>query len=287
MHSLDVNSSLLNLKVKKFISSTGTPLSLASKILHFESSQFLEWWVNDGKIPISFAHLNKLSVYFNISPNDIISEQYDINSIRKIFINSDITLPEKYMVDQKSYVRTSAHIIKYLVKTRGQFFCDTILCKLGVNPYIYENLSNKINLLYFIDLLDIISLNGVSENELDQLACSLFLALHDTDLGQALKSATTYYECYSVLIKNIHLFDSNFKYGFILDTESVTIVSKLIFLEHQSVRLDKIDLTRLLRYRQILSGCIPYLSSLAPILPTVHTIKSTDAITSEYYIKFN
>jgi hypothetical protein len=151
---------------------------------------------------------------------------------------------------------------------------------------IYQDFNNKISINYFIDLLEVLAENGLDQSELDSLACVLFLSLEGTPLGEKLKWADDYHDCYQVLIENIDLFDSNFIYTFELTRRHVQIRAFLNFEKHEHINWTKVKIDRLLRYRQILAGWIPYLSKLPPILPECKIDFYKHGIDATYNIRF-
>jgi hypothetical protein len=271
--------------VRSFIKDVGLPFNKAPEALGLSSVQFMDWWCGRKNNLLNNRHILTLSQYLNIDEDQILAGTYDKNFIRnQLFIGSR-SLPEKYSFNQFSNTRTSAHIQRYLIKTRGQHFSDKILRKLNISPLIYENHDNKISLNYFVDLLDVLSLNGFSNEELDSLACMIFLTLDNTLLGAKFKKAKNYFDCYSVLSENILLFDSNFEYTFEVDRNQTRAITFLSFEKHWHMKWDTSQLAKLLRYRQLLISWMPYLSNLPPIMAESHTEHMKDGIQTIYTIR--
>lgn len=273
--------------VKYFIKDVGLPSNQAPEALGLRPSQYMEWFsgLNPNKV-IENKHLVSLGQYLSIDEISILNRTYDKDLIRSRLFASFDALPEKYSVNQFSYVRSSAHIIKFLTLTRGQHFSDMILRKLNVSPFLYSNLDNKISINYFVDLLEILAENGLSETELDNLAAVLFLSLEGTEIGNKFKRARNYFECYEVIATNVTLFDTNFDYTFELERNQVLIKSSFFFDKHYHILRNPKKMDRLIRYRQLLIGWYPFLSKLPPVLPE-HTSKIfTDRIENSYFIKF-
>lgn len=273
-------------KVRHFIKDVGLPLNQAPEALGVSASDFMSWWAGRNPKLVKMRQLIQLGQFFNIDENEIISGTYDKDFVRSVLFLGDSALPERYSQNQFSFLRSSAHIVKFLTMTRGQHFSDMIMRKLNISPIIYGDLNNKISLNYFTDLLEVLHQNGLTQSELDNLACVLFLSLGGTQLGEKFKKAKNYYECYEVLANNVHLFDSNFEYSFELDRTKLQITASLDFDKHSHVEWSYGRMERLLRYRQILIGWYSFLSKLPPIFPEVKVEYGLTKIDALYVIKF-
>lgn len=273
--------------LRKFILDVGMPLNLAPEALGMAPQDFMNWWAGFNNKLIQNRELALLGQYLNIDESEITDLRYDRNFIRTKFFAGRNSLPEKYSQNQFSYMRSSAHIIKYLRLTRGQHFSDTILRKLSVYPLIYDDLNNKISLNFFMDLLDVLTEMGMSQPELDNLACMLFLSLENTPLGEKFRQARNHYECYEVVANNVHLFDNNFVYDFELDRKQLRIQAFLHFDSHTHINWSDASLDRLMRYRQILVGCYAYLSKLRPLFPECILERSKYGVNTTYIVNFN
>lgn len=273
--------------VRNFIVDIGLPLVKASEGLGVSSDDFMKWWAGTAPRTIKDKQLLSLAQYFTIDENQIINKSYDKNFVRSQFLTGSKLLPEKYAKNKFSYLRSSAHIIKFLNLTRGQAFSDMILRKMNVFPLIYDDLNNRISLNYFMDLLDTLAENGLTQIELDSLCCMLFLTLQHTPLGEKFRKARTYFECYEVVANNVHLFDNNFVYSFDLDNRGIKIQAFLQYESHTHIQWTQGRMDRLLRYRQILVGCYAYLSNLTPIFPDYRVEVGKYEINAVYTVKFN
>lgn len=273
--------------VREFIKDTGLPLNKAAEGLGVSSAEFMNWWAGYMPKLIQMPQLQNLGQFLNIDEARIMDGRYDKNFVRSQLFAGHRVLPEKYTQNQFSYLRSSAHIIKFLNLTRGQHFSDAILRKLNVFPLIYGDLNNKISLNYFMDLLDMLAENGLTQKELDNLACVLFLSLETTPLGEKFSKARSYFECYEVLANNVHLFDHNFEYTFELDRQQLRIRAFLPFDSHTHINWSKARMDRLMRYRQILIGWYSYLSKLPPIFPEYTVEPCSQGICGTYIIRFD
>lgn len=273
-------------KLRAFIKDVGLPFNRAPEALGLKSSEFLNWWSGQSPEIIKYSQLSSLGDFLSIDENQILNSNYNKELIRSRLFENPLTLPEKYLQNQYSYLRSSAHIIKFLTLNRGQHFSDMIMKKMNVSPLIYSDHNNKISLNYFIDLLEILSANGLAQSELDQLACVLFLSLGNTSLGHKFKKAKNYYECYEVLANNIQLFDSNFSYSFELDKKRFIANVKMDYDQHGHIKWRTINVQRLFRYRLYFVTWFPYLSNLSPIYPQTELIFTENGIMATYNVSF-
>lgn len=273
-------------KVRHFIRDVGLPLNQAPLALGVKASDFMNWWAGDNSKLIRVSQLVQLGQFLHLDENQILAGTYDKEFVRSVLFSGASALPEKYSQNQFSYLRSSAHIVKFLTMTRGQHFSDMIMRKMNISPVIYANVDNKISLNYFTDLLEVLAQNGFSQDELDHLACVLFLSLEGTPLGNQFKKAKSHYECYEVLASNVHLFDSNFQYTFELDRKQLQIHASLSFDKHAHVQWSFQRMERLLRYRQILIGWYPFLAKLPPQFPVCKITQTANGIDALYTIHF-
>jgi len=273
-------------KVRQFIRDVGLPSHVAPKALGLKPSEYMAWMAGSF-IDITLKNIISLGQYLSIDEATIIEGSYDKNLVRSRLFEGIEILPEHYSQNQFSHVRSSAHILKYLALTKGQHYSDMILRKLSISPLLYSNLDNKISINYFMDLLDMLAQNGMSEMEIDNLAGVLFLTISKTSLGRRFQQATTYFECYGILSESSQLFDSNFTYNFDMDRKKVHIESFLSFDKHFHMNWSQTRLQRLIRYRQILMGWFPYLSKLPPILPEHKVEYSDTGVKCTYIINYD
>ncbi|OQW53404.1 MAG: hypothetical protein A4S09_07330 [Proteobacteria bacterium SG_bin7] len=273
--------------VRKLIMDVGLPLNRAPDALGLTPKEFLRWWSNSSRVKLPRRAMTSLASFLKIDEKQIAEQNYSKENIRTTLFGGSYILPERYSVNRFSHLRSSAHIAKYISLTRGQHFCDKIMTSLGVPLLLYRDLEETISLNYFIDLLDILGKNGFSENELESLACLLFLGIENTDLGKKFSAARSYAECYDVLAKNIYSFDSNFIYASDLDTTRYILKAYLPYDRHYHFNIDHEHVTRLFRYRQTLIGWFPYLARLVPIRPMVQIDYLTTGIEATYVVKFS
>lgn len=273
--------------VRDFIFDIGMPLNKVPEALSLSAGDFMNWWAGRNDNLVQYCNLLSLSHYLSINPEHIIEKTYDKNYIRSSLLSSFNELPEQYSENQYSYVRSSAHIIKLITMSRGQYFCDNILKSMKVNPLLYQDLNNKISLNFFVDLLEKLAEAGFSQSELDLMACSMFLSLENTPLGQRFRQARSYYDCYEIVANNMFLFDSNFEYSFELKNNCFEVKAFLNFDKHYHVNWKALSLERIMRYRFLAVGWFPYLSNLPPILPICKIEHKKNGIEGYYILNFN
>jgi hypothetical protein len=183
---------------------------------------------------------------------------------KRIFLGPEV-LPNEYQEHASSYVRTTAHIIEYLSMVHGRHFIDKILLKMNIHPLIFDNLDNRINLRFIIDLLNALSQEGFSESEIESLACYYFLRIQHTAAGKAFAQAKTYEESYAVLESIMGLLETNFEYKFEIRPGKIRICAKpteaMQFLRPSR----RNEYERLFNYRRKALGWFPLLSRLAPL----------------------
>lgn len=272
--------------VRSFIKDVGLPFNLAPEALCMKPSEFMSWWSGHKAEEIQTRNINSLGKFLCIDENQIMTGTYDKNLVRSRLFHDPLSLPEQYSDNQFSFLRSSAHIVEYLTLSRGQHYSDMIMRKLNVNPMYYASHDHKISLNYFIDLLDTLATHGLTQLELDNLACVLFLSIADTPLGEKFKKAKSYFECYEVMAHNVHLFDQNFEYNFELDRQRFHVHATLHFDKHSQVKWSQEKLQRLHRYRQIMVAWLPFLSKLPPVYPKTSLFFSADKAVTVYTVDF-
>ncbi len=274
-------------KLRNFIKDVGLPLNRAPEALGLSPLTFLDWWSGNRTRVIQKAQFVQLGQYLHINEDTILEGTYDKNFVRSILFSDDAVMPEKYTQNKFSYLRSSAHIFKYLTLKYGQHFSDMISRKLNVSPLIYSDLNNKISLNYFIDLLEILTDHGFKQSDLDQLACVMFLSLGQTPQMLAeFSKARNYYECYEVVAKNFKNLDNNFRIKTDLDRTCFKVTTFLDYDNHAHIDFSKRNVDKVLRYRLILAGWFPYLSNLAPSLPEYKVNYTSDGIHCDYTFNF-
>lgn len=273
--------------VRYLIYDVGLPLNKAPEALGLSSTEFMKWWADRTSSQITLRNLEQLGQYLNISEEQILNKTYDKDYVRSLILEGHSFLPEKYANNKYSCLRSSAHIFKYIARTRGQHFADQLMRRMRVSPLIYSNLDNKISLNYFVDLLDVLSENGFSQQEIDSLASVVFLSIEGTQLGEMFKKANNYFDCYGVLSASAEKFDSNFIYDFDINNTGVVIRAYIDYDKLGELNLSYEKIYRLLRYRRFLMGWFPYLSNLPPVYPEQIDSLSQKGLITTYKISFD
>lgn len=271
--------------VYTFIKDVGMPLNMAAATIGIQPQEFLNWWsgiTNTNKL-IAQKGIERLSSALKINEDSFYHNNYPKDLIRKRLFEDPLALPEKYSTKSYSFLRSSAHIIKYITLSRGQHYTDQLLKKLNLSPLIYEDTENKINIKYFIDLLEILKNSNFHQKELDFIASLLFLGVNGTSMHSDFLKATSYQDSFIAFANNINKLESNFDYQFDIDSKKFKIVTTLHFENHHGLDED-ISFNNLLRYRTICLSWFPRLSNLLPVFPTKTEIKKTSSFIQETHI---
>lgn len=277
-----------SLRLRSLIVELGLPLRRLQDILDLSLENCLAWWAQRiGDDQIKSVHIERLAQLLGINANELFIGSYDVDLARKRILGDYGALPSRYLENPNSYVRTSEHIYKYIVLTRGQRFADNVMAKLNVSPLIYQETGRLINLVYFADLLETLSHCGFSQNELDNLASVIFLSLQDTPLGSKFEESESFFDIYSTLSKNFDYFDSNFEYQSEFVGKKFILKTTLPLNQHEGLRHHPSKIQTLLRYRHILLAWFPYLAGMIPLFPKAESEIKTDCIHTRYELLLN
>lgn len=264
--------------VYSFINDVGLPLNQAPMALSMGSSDFLNWWSQSQRSnTLTNKNIRSLAQYLHINEDSITSGLYDKTLIRRRLFDNPLALPDIYANNSLSYTRSSSHIIRYITITRGQLFADKFLQDLNISPLLYENLDNKINIKFFIDLLDQLLAYGFKQEDLDIIASLLLLGIKGTPLHLEYLKAKSYYDCYCTFAQTINQLESNFEYHADISKNQFRLITHFHFDKHFYSN-DVKSFERLLRYRTLFLGWIPRLSNLEPALPKTEVIKTKNYI---------
>jgi hypothetical protein len=212
-------------------------------------------------------NLQSLSQFFGINEsllNDV-SQPLPVELVRERLFQGPRVLPETYAHNASSFVRSSAHIVEYLTLTRGRRFTDRLLIDMNIHPLIFDDIRNRINLQFLIDLLNKLRLAGMAEREIESLGCYVFLRNQDTEMGRHFAQARDYRECYEVLSNYIFTFDTNFDYRIEVDAREMRLYATPT--EGEAFIAGKLASNFYLVARQKCKaiGWFPVLSNLAPV----------------------
>jgi hypothetical protein len=254
----------IDLQVRDMIFKSGIPLTLVAEAAGLRTADVLDWWSKRG-FELNYDNVMSLCHFLGISIEHVEKGDYPADLIRKRIYDGPTVLPETYSLHASSFVRSSAHIIEYLSMMYGRRFVDRLLLKMNVHPLLFDNLDNRINLLFFIDFLNELSHHGLSLEEISSLARYLFLRVQDTEIGEKFAQAETYRDSYSVLAELTPRFENNFDYDFQIDAKKVRILAKPTEAEYFLHNKSTAALERLFAYRRTAFGWFPILSSLAPL----------------------
>ncbi|HEY8269967.1 MAG TPA: hypothetical protein VIG33_03705 [Pseudobdellovibrionaceae bacterium] len=270
-------------RLRELIRELGLPLRKLPDIISLNPEECLAWWSNQEiHLKIGYTPFSRLTSLVGIGENQLFTGDYDQDLARKRLMGDHGSLPTRYQENQNSFLRTSAHIIRYITLTRGQWFADQILYALNVSPLIYENPDRHINLTYFADLLELLSKKDFSQEELDTLSSIIFLSLQQTTLGQSFKASENFFDIYTTLAKNFDYFDSTFEYESHFVGKKYILKTVLHLDQHSQLKENPQSLRRLMRYRQILLAWFPYLGGMAPLFPKTEILRFSDVLEVQY-----
>ncbi|MGE0763538.1 MAG: hypothetical protein AB7N80_09705 [Bdellovibrionales bacterium] len=231
-----------------------------------ESTRFvMQWWNKHGEIWLSDRHIGNLSAFLDVTPEQLLTQQIPVEELRTRFIEGPTRIEERYFVNAFSKVRTTAHIVRYLSLRFGRANVDNLLRQMGVHPCIYSSLDNKINIDFFIQLLEKVKSLGLAPQEISQLGCYMFLGVSGTELGSQFAQARNYAESYQVLNSNFHNFDRNFIYDVHLDDEGFEMTIHPGEVLQKKIQDENTDCAMLALYRKYMMCWFPYLSGLPPV----------------------
>lgn len=272
-------------RLRELIKEIGLPLRRLPDIIEEKPEDCLLWWSQlNLDIKVTEAHFVRVANFIGIDENRLYHGNYDRDLARKRIFGDFQALPERYSMNQNSFLRTSTHIMKYVTLTRGQAFADKILISLNVSPLIYQNTDTRINLTYFADLLEALSKNGFSPQEMDTLASVIFLSLQETLLGSKFQSAENVSDVYETLATNFNYFDTNFEYQSKFVNDKYVLKTILPLDQHSQLHHNPEGVQRLMRYRHILLAWFPYLAGITPLFPKAEVVRSTPNILETEYV---
>lgn len=262
----------VDLKIKQFIQLSGLPLSQFAEIIGEKCPFALKWWNGFHRIQLSDRHIENFLFYFSSSAEEFFSYSFTelfIDRAREKFLKAPIQFNEKYFIEAESKVRTTAHIIKYLSYRYGRQKVDRILHSMHIHPSLFSNLDNKINIHFFLDLLQESKKLGLTDGEVHYLSTYLFLSLQNTNVGQIFNGASNHRECFDLLNQNWSHFDRNFEYQMELREDGFSLKMKPGDFLSQLMVDHKVDVKDLMFYRKNLACWFPYLAGLPPVSGTL------------------
>lgn len=273
-----------SLRLRELIREIGLPLRRLQDVIAMKPEDCLTWWSDESSsIKINSEPFTRLMQMVGIDENKLFLGTYDQPLARRRLLGDFKSLPERYQENQNSYLRTSSHIIRYIVLTRGQAFADQVLYSMSVSPLIYDDVSVKINLTYFADLLETLAQKGFTQEELDTLASVIFLSLQGTALGETFSASENHFDVYKTLAKNFDYFDTNFDYKSQFVGKKYILKTTLPLDEHSFLKGDKDKVMRLMRYRRILSAWFPYLAGMTPLFPKAELVRFSGNVVEMKY----
>jgi len=273
-----------SLRLRELIREIGIPLRRLQEVIDLRPEDCLAWWSNESfPLKIGYEPFSRITEMVGIGENQLFTGHYDKDLARKRLLGDHQALPARYQENQNSFIRNSVHIIRYITLTRGQHFADQTLYSLSVSPLLYQELgSQKINLTYFADLLEILQLKGFTQQELDTLASVIFLGLQETKLGKSFGESQNFHDIYTTLAKNFDYFDTNFEYKSAFVGKKYVLKTTLDLGQHAMLKESPENIRRLMRYRHILLAWFPYLAGMTPLFPKTELLRFSDVVEMQY-----
>ena len=89
-----------------------------------------------------------------------------------------------------------------------------ILKEMDVHRAYLDELDNRINILFFVDLLEECRQLGLAKGDLRKLASAMFLSIEGTASEKLFRPCAFHCEAYKNIGEIVNLFDTNFYYDF-------------------------------------------------------------------------
>lgn len=253
-------------RIRSLVLSSGISLKQAGEALGLTSQGTMNWW--STRRGLSSKNVESMSQYFGVSEDSLLFSDGSspVSLMRERILHGPKALPDVYGHFASSYVRSSAHIIELLAMMYGRRAVDRLLISMNIHPLLFSDLNNRINLLFFMDLLNRLDGTlGLGEEQIESLGCYVFLGIQGTSLGSEFRKANTYLSFFELLSKNATAFDTNFEYRWDIDDREVRLYAYPTEAERFLMELDPKSYQRLFRYKRRLVGWMPILSDLAPL----------------------
>lgn len=275
----------LELRLRQLIEELGLPLKRLPEIFELSAFETLQWWSGNLDFTPNEKHLLKLSNSLGINDSDLFRGSYDLKLAKERVHGKLGSLPERYLKNQNSFVRTSEHIYKYLKLTRGEVFTNQVYSELNVDPRIYSQPELSINLTFFGDLLNKLNEKGLQPFELDTLAGVIFLSIKDRPLGKVFSDSECYQDVYTTLVKNYGYFDNNFEVKSKVLGRKCSITATMSLEGHSDLQNAPETIHRLLRYREICLTWMPFLAGKTPLFPSTEINIKNDLVQVHYELR--
>ena len=106
-------------RFRELIHELGLPLKQLPSILGLKHEECLEWWAQRLDVKITEKHFARFAQLIAINENELYLGTYDRDLAKRRVFGEYTALPARYEENKNSFVRTSAHIIRYITLTRG------------------------------------------------------------------------------------------------------------------------------------------------------------------------
>lgn len=246
-------------QVRQFVQESGISLKEFKSLTGLSSSQVMAWCAGEDRI-FKEKHLRSLERGLGTTLENLNNKKF----LNKCFFENvrgeQITVSERYVESARSFVRSSSHIVKYLELLFGRERIKFILKEMDVHRAYLDELDNRINILFFVDLLEECRQLGLAKGDLRKLASAMFLSIEGTASEKLFRPCAFHCEAYKNIGEIVNLFDTNFYYDFKVTDQSVEISAE----PHESIvpLLEKIPVDYLFSYRKQIFGTVPMFCGL-------------------------
>lgn len=260
-------------QVRDFVQGSGISLKEFKSLTGLTASQVMAWYAGDDRI-FKEKNLRNLERGLCTTFEDLKNKKHLNSYFFENFRGEPVVISEKYGESARSYVRSSSHIVKYLELLFGRERIKCILKEMDVHRSYLDELDNRINIVFFVDLLEKCRKLGLAKADLRKLASAMFLSIEGTASEKLFRPCTRHSEAYKNIGEIVSLFDTNFYYEFKVTDNSVEISAE----PHESIvpLLERIPVDYLFSYRKQIFGTVPMFCGLDGVhLELADNIKET------------
>jgi hypothetical protein len=249
-------------QVRQFVKDSGISLKEFKSLTGLSSSQVMRWFSGEDHL-LKQKHVSNLEAGLCTTLEGLRSKKILNKCFYENFRGERIAVSEQYVEEARSYVRSSSHVVKYLELLFGKERIRCILKEMSVHRAYFDELDNKINILFFVDLLEKCRRLGLSKKELRMVAGAMFLSIEGTESEKLFKKCNSHTEAYLNIKEIVNKFDTNFYYDFNVGEKEVVMFSE----PHESVvsLLEKRCLDYLFYYRLQIFGSVIKLCGVSDI----------------------
>ena len=136
-------------QVRDFVQESGISLKEFKSLTGLSASQVMTWYAGDDSL-FKEKHLCNLERGLCASLESLRNKKILNKCFFENFRGEKIVVSENYVNSARSYVRSSAHIVKYLELLFGRERIKFILKEMDVHRAYLDELDNRINILFFV-----------------------------------------------------------------------------------------------------------------------------------------